>query len=477
LPRRTLEWRSNCCKYRTADLRRLFAPASSTAYLMEHSIATNREAVCMAKASAFHPLIFISHSARRDREAYTNLTVVKKYLEKNGFDVLIDETRIDGGEEWRSCINTWLAHCQGAIILLTEKALNSAWVQKEAAILSWRKSRSTAQEFKLLPVLLGISAEDVKNSRKFGVLELVDYQDLMNLKGLALAKQLATLLESLRQLQLTTPRQLAEAKLASQLQAVAGQPALLNTVIARLKEDAGKWEPNKDLAGRTARLLLQAPLSRVVGSNALEPLKQALTREAMQIVVGMLRASWIDLLTAAMFVQVMARPEGTRAAALNGSELNFTELSLFARANGGIDDWKIIQISDRTGEDQSGSFVSQAAAELKSFALARDRDEMLRKLKRYSETRPILIVLPPIDDRMPLPDEGEINRLLQEYRSCTYFILSGAKPLAAGSLANFVRLDPQLGSTDERDAREDYDVLRMQMQVERQGDELRQAKV
>jgi len=71
----------------------------------------------------------------------------------------------------------------------------------------------------------------------------------------------------------------------------------------------------------------------------------------LQIVVGMLRASWIDLLIAAVFVQVMGRPEGARAAALNGSELNFTELSLFARANGGIDDWKVVHISDRTGED------------------------------------------------------------------------------------------------------------------------------
>jgi len=418
----------------------------------------------MAKAGAFRPLIFISHSARKDREAYATLTAVKRYLETNGFDVLIDETRIDGGEEWRNCINTWLAHCHGAVILLTEKALNSAWVQKEAAILSWRKSRSTAQEFKLLPVLLGISAEDVKNSRKFGVLELVDYQDLMNLKGLALAKKLATLLEPLRQLQLTTPRQLAEAKLASQLRAVAGQPGLLNTVIARLNEDSGGWEPNKDLAGKTARLLLQAPLSRVVSENALEPLKQALTREALQIVVGMLRASWIDLLIAAVFVQVMGRPEGARAAALNGSELNFTELSLFARANGGIDDWKVVHISDRTGEDQGGSFVAQATAELKSRTQARDRDELLRRLKIFLRANPILIVLPPIEDRMPPPDEGEINRLLQEYPSCTYFVLSGAKPLAAGSLANFVRLDPQLGSTDEQNARDEYAVLQMLMQ-------------
>jgi TIR domain len=87
---------------------------------------------------AFRPLIFISHSARNDVETYKSLKIIKKYLDGKGFEVLIDETGIEGADPWNECINTWLAYCQGAIILLTPKALNSAWVQKEVAILSWR---------------------------------------------------------------------------------------------------------------------------------------------------------------------------------------------------------------------------------------------------------------------------------------------------------------------------------------------------
>ena len=72
----------------------------------------------MAATGGFRPLIFISHSARKDRKAYDNLTIVRDHLIGAGFDVLIDETRIDGNEDWRNCINTWLAHCHGGQRLL-----------------------------------------------------------------------------------------------------------------------------------------------------------------------------------------------------------------------------------------------------------------------------------------------------------------------------------------------------------------------
>jgi hypothetical protein len=417
----------------------------------------------MATQGAFRPLIFISHSARNDADAYANLTVLKNHLTKNGFDVLIDETRITGGEDWRECINTWIAYCHGAIILLTEKALGSAWVQKEAAILSYRRSRTPGNEFKLLPVLIGTSAADVQNSQKFGVLELVDYQDLMNLKKLPLAKKLAALLEPLRGLEPTTPRQLAENKLAGLLLAPSVQPDLLKAVIARLGEDTGGWRPDKDLAHRTAMVLLQAPLQRIADTYALQPLNGVLTEQAMDQVIGMLRASWIDVMTAAKFAEVTARREGTRAAALNGEEKDFTERSLFARADGGNLDWKFIELSDRTGEDQGGSFLKQVQAEAMKRTRARDQAEMLRIIRIYAKTTPFLIVLPPIGKNAPLPDEAEIDRLLQEYPPCTFFILSGSTALAPDCLKKFVRLEPQLGANDENNAFSNFNALQMQI--------------
>src|ERR1700751_2884487 len=136
----------------------------------------------MAANGGFRPLIFISHSAREDPEAYASLVAVRDYLGQQGFHVLIDETSIEGNDEWRNCINTWLALCHGAVILLSKKALRSDWVKKEAAILSGRPWRSQPNEFKLLSVLFGTTAEEVKGTTGFNILELTDYQALMNLR-------------------------------------------------------------------------------------------------------------------------------------------------------------------------------------------------------------------------------------------------------------------------------------------------------
>jgi len=424
----------------------------------------------MATNGASRPLIFISHSARDDPEAYKNLGIIRDRLKNDRFEVLIDETSIEGGDPWNEHINTWIAYCHGAIILLTQKALKSAWVQKEAAILSWRRSRSRSDEFKLLPVLFGASAEDVKSSAKFGVLELADYQALMKLRELPLAEKLATLLEPLRGAQITTPRQLAENKLANLLQGVSAP--LLQDVINRLGEDAGGWKPDKSLANSTAMFLLQASLKRIADANALQPLTGVLPATALKTIVAMVRASWIDVLIAARFMEVAAMPEGMRAAALNGTEPQFTERSLFSRANGGASDWKYIEISDRSGEDQGGSFIGQIDAWCKRNRLGKDREAFLRVIKINVQTAPFLIVLPPLGEQIPPPDEDELDRLLQTYSPCTFFVLTGLTALAPERLRRFVRLDPQLEHAAESMARDYFAALRVQVGVTEEADEL-----
>src|SRR6266404_5841155 len=139
----------------------------------------------MPKPQRFRPIIFISHSARQDAKAYTTLKTVGAHLKSNGFDVLVDETRIQGGEPWRDCLHTWMGHCHGGVVLLTPKALSSAWVLKEATILSWRQSLS-AGSFPLLPVFLGVQPGDLAKSEQFSPLALTEIQALKKLTELAL---------------------------------------------------------------------------------------------------------------------------------------------------------------------------------------------------------------------------------------------------------------------------------------------------
>jgi hypothetical protein len=159
----------------------------------------------MPKASQFRPIIFISHSGRGDIETYPTLKKVEQYLEKRGFDVLLDETRIQGGEPWRNCLHTWMGHCHAAIVFLSPKALASPWVLKETTILSWRQSLSGGK-FLLVPVLIGLRASDLAKSEQFNPLALSEIQALKNLTGVTLAKALVKLLAHLRSIGADTPQ-------------------------------------------------------------------------------------------------------------------------------------------------------------------------------------------------------------------------------------------------------------------------------
>ncbi len=163
-------------------------------------------ALRIPKPTEFRPLIFISHSARSDPSSHKQLRSLEKSLLAAGFDILLDETRLEGGEPWRNRLHTWMGHCHDAIVLLTEKALKSAWVLKEATILSWRQSLSP--DFVLLPVYLGISGSDVRKSETFSPLNLSETQALKDLTPKALSEELIRLLTPLKRLGAKTPRRL-----------------------------------------------------------------------------------------------------------------------------------------------------------------------------------------------------------------------------------------------------------------------------
>jgi hypothetical protein len=112
--------------------------------------------------------VFISHSGkdldandpampaeRRARLEYARSVrdrIVRKLAELN-IEVLFDRQRLEPGDPWQAKLHSWLGLCDGAVILLNQEAIASAWVRKEATILAWR--RSLRPEFRIVPVLLG----------------------------------------------------------------------------------------------------------------------------------------------------------------------------------------------------------------------------------------------------------------------------------------------------------------------------------
>jgi hypothetical protein len=118
--------------------------------------------------------IFISHSSRDDeaaralRERLSQVLTGEPYLHT----ILLDEAGIRAGNLWRPKLYRWLAECGGAVLMLTEQALASDWVKKEAAILLWRQALGS--RVVVVPLLIGVTKDQVEAA--FPAIELFERQ-------------------------------------------------------------------------------------------------------------------------------------------------------------------------------------------------------------------------------------------------------------------------------------------------------------
>lgn len=87
------------------------------------------------------PKLFISHSS--DDAELTE--AVRDALNPPGaddrFDLLLDIDRLQPGWAWEPFLHEWMAVCDAELLSLTESAVESHYVLKEATILAWRMSR------------------------------------------------------------------------------------------------------------------------------------------------------------------------------------------------------------------------------------------------------------------------------------------------------------------------------------------------
>src|SRR5215831_9231472 len=115
------------------------------------------------------PRVFISHSAKGEPEVMALLDDLRRALEEDGkFAVLIDKDNLELGDRWRHTLNTWIGGCDIAIVLLTEKALRSIYVQYEVNVLTYRESSLPQQKCTLIPIFLSpVTAAKVRELPEF----------------------------------------------------------------------------------------------------------------------------------------------------------------------------------------------------------------------------------------------------------------------------------------------------------------------
>lgn len=133
--------------------------------------------------------LFVSHSSRlRDEEvddvqAQANWRLLQETCRTldaaypGEAKVLVDYAGLQPGDDWEKCLDQWLYDCHAGVLLLSKRAVQSAWVIKEATILCWRAA--IEPDFRLFTVLLdGLTPGDLDKDAHFHALRLTRFQVL-----------------------------------------------------------------------------------------------------------------------------------------------------------------------------------------------------------------------------------------------------------------------------------------------------------
>ena len=406
-----------------------------------------------AAAVNFRPIIFISHSARQDPVALDYLKKITAALKASGFDVLVDQDRLKPGQEWRSYLDLWMAHCHAAVILLSEKALGeSKWVLKEATILRWRDSlealNGRKSGFQLIPVFLRVRSAQVDAAPGFGPLKLSEIEALRGLKPVPLAKKLVRTLEPLLQTAGDSPRRLLETKIANQLANVTD--TTLKAMATALKVDLGDFEPYRGLAPQVAMLMLHAPLRQL--ADALGVLAGAVLNESIKAIFEMLAHSWVDAEAAGLVGRVIRENPQERALLLNVTEPRFGAKAYIARAGDRFPLWPHEFVTDASGGKAFGAVKRQVLDSLRRRFGPMGEAFLQSYVSGEGRNAAFFIVVHPPDEKQPLMEAAEIGSIQAYFTGATILLCSGATLPESSVLPLVRRIQPELAANEELDS-------------------------
>jgi hypothetical protein len=271
--------------------------------------------------------IFISHSSLGDRYAELVRDAVRGRLEARGHTVLLDKARLEPGDEWRSVLYNWLAECDGAVVLLNEKALASAWVAREVTILLWR--RALGSPVRIVPVLLGALRSKSGNESWFRELVALEAAriDAVEGTGKAEAERLAE--RAVARIGDVTPLPAADVPFGAWLHDVAEclaglAPDRLALAARRLNVRDEDWR--SALLPGAEMFLAQQLLARRLSVEVVEAiadLARGLTVEQLRRLVALIRPTWVDAEAARQLI--VASVPGDPSAVATASPANSAE--------------------------------------------------------------------------------------------------------------------------------------------------------
>ena len=335
--------------------------------------------------TALRPRIFISHSAK-DRAAAALLEALEHTLQENGFDVFVDRTRLLPGSVWSKEIYTFIALCHGAIVLLSETALESPWVQAEVATLNPRRV-ADPESFLIVPVLVDPVTDADLETGALAPFELARLQAVKH----ATADDVPRIIErflALRDRFRDTPFDRLAAVVVHEMPEDA---PLLESAAREMGVTLKDVQPDR-AARAVAMAFFHVGLEKV--EDGLRLLAQRMSKTGATKVVKVVVPFWVDAVAVAPLIRATLSPPPRPVSLLNASR-EWTARQYIHRAEGRYPfTWHIIPITGAGGEHTAGTVISEIRDYFRKRADEPVDDDWIDRRIAGSKDK-VMVVMPP----------------------------------------------------------------------------------
>jgi TIR domain-containing protein len=366
-----------------------------------------------------------------------------------GINGLVDYENLQDGQPWPKQLHEWLARCHAGLIVLTQAALASDWVLKEATILTWRQSLDDG--FK---VFIAYDTNDVTDqtlkANRYGPLSIRSIQRIDSLDAATIA---ARVRQGLGPAKVRTPFERLVGKLSDLMNGKIGRNTL-ETLAERLRVDP-LWDPagknDEQVIEEIARRLLNEDLGGFNGlDEIIEELATTVGVEPLKAILDFLAPYWVDAEVAGRLRALSGRqPPG--AAALNTSTPAHASFMYVRRAH----DMGLGYMLPELAGGDAGQTAAEISKQIcnwfrsRKYANPRNDDASIKK-EIAAWKKPVYALLP---ERV---DFDVLDELRREFTNVIFVMPTGSRLEPDGRFVDVDWLEPALDPAAEERERRSY---------------------
>lgn len=355
--------------------------------------------------------------------------------------LLMDTELLKAGDAWRARINLWLGACDVAVLVLSEKALESPWVVYEASVLSYR---NRGGDFLIIPVLIGDPEGKLLKDRRLDAQNIKETQVIHGSDPAAIAQQVVAAIPAECDCERPIDRFVDQFRI------------ILDTVPSTLLDKAAAklslklpWEPSQDKIRPFVEKLAGAAIDDAAAAlYQLSGHYRKSDPDRIGEMVNLVAASWVNPKALTLLPEVCKAVSG-RAVALNAA-LQRTAETYHVAASGGDGAWHFIPAGgDAFGEPAQVPLATEICElveqNLRDY-MKYPQGDLVTQLQTQSRVHTFVVGIAAVGFTAEVIEEVQ-----KKFPTVTFFFLTGSQtaPAAAVERKLVTPITPDLIPTEE----------------------------